>query len=900
MKRFFAWLILSASLIEAKEHQKNDGGTGYTYDARSDFSTAEPGKIPYYLDKARKCLAINAVKVDYRNKFARATTLFTGEEGNYDVTITGLGEIDGECSYRFLANGTVLGTSQNERVEADYGPQEHTFKRVSIPKGATLGVESNAVSNGLIPEGEAFAFARGRWTKLELSLSQPLVRPPAGRLAIVADGNSPDPDDIGATAVMFGLLKGAGLNDRLVHLSHSCDLDPFKNPGRQVIAPAEEKRRQGKLDALSDEGIALFGPFENLTDHFNCRADKKGAVNDLRDAINASSAADPLWIIEAGEPDIIGYALEAASAAKRQFVHLVSHHPANDNSGDFFTWAQILAFGVKEHQVGDQNVGLQTKIKEWDWAEKHREPGIAWIWEQLEYAEKDGVVRFQTNKFDCSDAGMIYWWITGASEGGNKSSTPLEIKELLFSGAAPSKQKNILLFCIDDLRPELACYGVEGIKSPHIDALASEGVLFERAYCQQAICAPSRISMLSGQYPDSTGIDDLWTPLRKVHKDAMSMPRYFKERGFVTASFGKVYHHQRDDKDFWMEHLDRPGLKYASKEVTKSIEHRKKAAQEKGLTPLEVSSASKGPAVENAEVDDDVYQDGAVAVQAMKSLRRNKDRRFFMCVGFAKPHLPFAAPKRYWDLYEREQFEVPARELPEGSPDLAFTQWNELRSYQGLPKEGPLSDELTRELKHGYAACVSYADAQVGRVMAELERLGLRENTIVILWGDHGYKLGDHGLWCKHTNLELDTRVPFIVSAPGFAKEKQSKALVEMVDVFPTLAELTGGEIPSSCDGKSLIPVLKNPKKEFRPFALSQYPRGSTIGYSMRTDRWRYTEWINSKTKEIMMRELFDHAESQLAPRNLAGDSDQKERVVSFSKQLNSRERIETRTVNKK
>ncbi|MDB4541620.1 sulfatase [Akkermansiaceae bacterium] len=458
----------------------------------------------------------------------------------------------------------------------------------------------------------------------------------------------------------------------------------------------------------------------------------------------------------------------------------------------------------------------------------------------------------------------------------------------------------MLFFFIDDLRPELGCYGREGIQSPHIDALATEGVLFERAYCQQAICAPSRISMLSGQYPDSIGIDDLWTPLRKARPDVMSLPQYFQERGFVTASFGKVYHHQRDDKNSWTEILARPGVKYASKEVQASMERRKKEALKNGATALEASSASKGPAVEIAEVGDDVYQDGAVAVQAIESLRKNKDKPFFICVGFAKPHLPFAAPKKYWDLYEREDFEVPDGKKPEGSPELAFTKWNELRAYQGVNKEGPLSDELTRELKHGYAACVSYADAQVGRVMAELDRLGLRENTIVVLWGDHGYKLGDHGLWCKHTNLELDTRVPFIVSAPGFEEGTRSKALVEMVDVFPTLAMLTGGEVPESCEGKNLESILKKPGGKFRDFALSRYPRGSIIGYSMRNERWRYTEWIKASSKEIMYYELFDHAKSQMAPLNLANNPERSELIAKLSKQLDSAGRIETSKIKTK
>lgn len=257
------------------------------------------------------------------------------------------------------------------------------------------------------------------------------VKPPAGRLAIVVDGNSPDPDDIGATAVVFGILSKIGLSDRLVHLSHSCDLDPFRNKGIQKIDVPNELRRQRKLHALCGEGISLYGPFDNLVEYYNCRTQQSETVDNLRDAINASTEINPLWIIEAGEPDIIGYALQAAEASKHKYVHVVSHHPANDNSGDFFTWSEILEFGIIEHQIGDQNVGLQTTIDQWDWAKGHRDSGIGWIFENLSYAEQDGVVSFQANKFDCSDAGMIYWWITGANQGGSKTSTPADVKELL-------------------------------------------------------------------------------------------------------------------------------------------------------------------------------------------------------------------------------------------------------------------------------------------------------------------------------------------------------------------------------------------------------------------------------------------------------------------------------------
>ncbi|MDQ8200645.1 sulfatase [Pelagicoccus enzymogenes] len=465
---------------------------------------------------------------------------------------------------------------------------------------------------------------------------------------------------------------------------------------------------------------------------------------------------------------------------------------------------------------------------------------------------------------------------------------------LTVSGVAKEKSKmNVLVFFMDDLRPELGCYGETYIQTPQMDRLASEGVLFERAYCQQAICGPSRISMLAGKYPDRLGIQDLWTPLRKSIPDAMSLPRYFKEAGYRTLSFGKVYHHQGDDKEYWTELPDRPGQKYADPEVLESIRMRSEEADKLGMSTREKFSYTAGPPTEIAEVEDEVYQDGAVAEQAIEALGRYKEEPFFMCVGFSKPHLPFAAPKTYWDLYEREQFEVPERTLPVGAPDIAFTNWGELRAYQGMPGDGFLSDEQTRELRHGYAASVSFADAQLGKVMAELDRLGLRENTIVVMWGDHGYKLGDHGQWCKHTNFELDTRVPFIVSAPGFAKGERSRALVEMIDIFPTLVDLTGGEVPSVLDGQSLGPVLRDPSASFRPFAISEYRRGKVIGYTLRNARWRYTEWINTETKRVLAKELYDHAETQLSRVNLVDRGEYAKLVSKLSTQLDSLGRLE-------
>jgi hypothetical protein len=299
-----------------------------------------------------------------------------------------------------------------------------------IPKG---GVDfSDIVENWWIFDlGQAAVSVHHFWERYVTDVELDKIAPPKGRLAIVADGNSPDPDDIGATPVMFGMLKQTGLSDRLVHLSHSCDLDPFRNKARWQIDPENEARRQAKLHELSIKGTSLFGPFNQLRNVYNCRSDKEGAVQDLVDAINASSQQDPLWIVEAGEPDLIGYALQASDKSKHQFVHVISHHPANDNSGDYFTWQQILDFGVTEHQIGDQNVGLQSAISEWDWIEQYDDAELDFIQDMLAYAEADGVVPFQANHYDCSDAGMVYWWITGADKGGNNTASPADIKDML-------------------------------------------------------------------------------------------------------------------------------------------------------------------------------------------------------------------------------------------------------------------------------------------------------------------------------------------------------------------------------------------------------------------------------------------------------------------------------------
>lgn len=403
-------------------------------------------------------LAINPTQ----HKTATTSLPLTIDEGVYNLIFHAVGENDGQSTFNIKVGSRDLETFacpiSTDMFELG-SKYTRVFPNVAIKSGdrievtSTIGsADGSEYSRGrwvgitLLPQSasdEQVASARRRFPELAASdnakpkaksssraKQSDSVRPPAGRLAIVADGNSPDPDDIGATAVIFGLLHASGLNDRLVHLSHSCDLKPAAR-----IAPADELRRQKVLHEICDYGVAKYGPFANLADHFNCRTDQQAAVDDLRDAINASSKTDPLWIIEAGEPDIIGYALQAADADKRAHVHVVSHHPANDNTGDFFSWQQILDFGVTEHQIGDQNVYLKSDIPPWDWAKDHADARIQWIWKQLAYAEQDGVVKFQAGHFDCSDAGMVYWWITGADGGGNKVATPVEIKAMLLRDA---------------------------------------------------------------------------------------------------------------------------------------------------------------------------------------------------------------------------------------------------------------------------------------------------------------------------------------------------------------------------------------------------------------------------------------------------------------------------------
>ncbi len=426
---------------------------------------------------------------------------------------------------------------------------------------------------------------------------------------------------------------------------------------------------------------------------------------------------------------------------------------------------------------------------------------------------------------------------------------------------------NVLFIAVDDLRPELGCYGQTHIHSPNIDRLASQGTVFNRAYCQQAVCGPSRASLLTGARPDTTKVYDLQTHFRKAMPDVVTLPQLFRENGYASIALGKIHHGPEEDDPSWSEKMwhghGHPTAKhgYLLKENQQWVQRR---INEQRALGKKSKRRPYGPAFENADVPDDHYGDGITANKAIEYLNRFKDKPFFMGVGFRKPHLPFLAPKKYYDLYQEEDIKFPENMFaPKDVPAIAMHNSGELRTYAGIPGKGPLSDKQARKLIHCYYASISYVDAQIGRVIAELERLGLRENTAIVLWGDHGWQLGEHGLWCKHTNFEVAVRSPLIFSIPGQkAVNTHSDALVEFVDVYPTLAAAAGLNLPAHLEGSSLLPLLDDPKTPWKQAAFSQYPRnnhGRFMGYSMRTDRYRYTRWVKRSTGETSFCELYDH-----------------------------------------
>lgn len=448
-----------------------------------------------------------------------------------------------------------------------------------------------------------------------------------------------------------------------------------------------------------------------------------------------------------------------------------------------------------------------------------------------------------------------------------------------------SDKPNVLFILVDDLKPAIGAYGNETAITPAMDKLASESMRFNKAYANQAVCAPSRFNLMLGSRSTSTGIYGFGRDFRDFYPDATTMSQYFKQHGYHAESMGKVYHIGHgtyNDKASWSipHHPD------------KVIEYNDPASTGGELTREEAlfsnrswefaRSLSRGAAWESPEVQDTAYADGRVAnhaIERLQALKQNPDKPFFMAVGFARPHMPFSAPQKYWDLYDPQELPMPeVEEGPEGAPDYAVKRDGEIVQYKPVPhssEHDPFPKDITRNLIHGYYASTSYVDAQIGKVIDELENLELDENTIVVLWGDHGFHLGELGIWTKHVNYELANRIPLFFKAPGVTEPGSStEQLTETVDLYPTLAALAGLPAPNATqplDGESMVPVLKDPEARVSDHVYHTYPRGNRVGRAIRTDRYRLVEWkeigANPETADI---ELYDYTKGPVEQANIA------------------------------
>lgn len=493
---------------------------------------------------------------------------------------------------------------------------------------------------------------------------------------------------------------------------------------------------------------------------------------------------------------------------------------------------------------------------------------------------------------------------------------------------------HVLFIAIDDLRPELGCYGSEVAITPHMDKLAKEGLLFNRAYCQEAICGPSRASLMSGARPDTIGVVENSAKFRPLNPDIVTLSQHFIENGYEAVQVGKIYHNlDHSDPEFsWSRNPakipGRPRPKYypyALEENKAILAKNKEILEAKYGAGIGRTGLVQGPAYEFAEVPDNNYRDGHnvdVAIATMKEmLKQNPYKPFFLGMGFYKPHLQFIAPKKYWDLYEG--IEIPLAKHDKGPKDGAEMGLHasfELRVRHGIPKSGDIGPKLATELKRAYLACASYIDAQVGKVVGALDELGIRDNTIIILWGDHGWHLGDMGIWGKATNYEIATRVPMMIWTPFMPDQNRGKktdALVELVDMYPTLCELAGLDKPAHLEGQSFVSLLDDPDREWTDAAFSQFPNpalrewaanplspqmretffgplikevedriieqqkdkwnrdqfeNDLMGYAMRTDRYRLVLWkdVTQPDADPVFVELYDHKQDPNETRNVA------------------------------
>lgn len=495
--------------------------------------------------------------------------------------------------------------------------------------------------------------------------------------------------------------------------------------------------------------------------------------------------------------------------------------------------------------------------------------------------------------------------------------TPLRLLAFLIficttaSAMAAAAQPNVLFIVADDFRAELASYGSPA-HTPNLDRLAKRSLQFDRAYAQQAVCNPSRSSFLTGRRPDTLRIWNNGTHFREPNPDVTTLPLWFKEHGYDTRCVGKIFHN-------WHTKVHGDPRSWSAPEFLHYANHGEDDAQVEGELPPNLAKTvtgfgyAKNGLCECRDVPDEAYFDGRVAAEAVRVLAEVKGKPFFLAVGFWKPHAPFNAPKRYWDLYDRAKLpplDAHNAGRPEGAPDIAFHQSTEILGP--VKNQQRPTPEQAAEMRHGYFANISYMDAQLGKVLDALEASGVADRTIVTFVADHGYHIGEHTLWGKTSNFELDARVPFFISAPvarailpagepGVKSDAQRDAVAdqssalrgaprmsagqrtssptELLDLFPTLTALCGLPKPEGLEGTDLAPLLSHPSLPLKPAAFTQHPRPayydrepgsqpSVMGVSVRTARVRYTEWRDWKTGEPVARELYDAANDPNEMRN--------------------------------
>jgi alpha-L-arabinofuranosidase/arylsulfatase A-like enzyme len=430
-----------------------------------------------------------------------------------------------------------------------------------------------------------------------------------------------------------------------------------------------------------------------------------------------------------------------------------------------------------------------------------------------------------------------------------------------------AKRPNVLFIAIDDLRPELGCYGADHIKSPNIDKLALQGILFNRAYCQAPHCGPSRASLLTGVHTRNHGL--VMSP-KEISPGALTLPGAFRQDGYTTVGNGKIFH-QREQaaEQSWSEP---PFSLVNGKEDNNHLTYHDKASAN-----FILAKNKRGPFYETPDVPDNTYIDGQTCDRTIKDMQRlaNMDKPFFLACGFVRPHLPFYAPKKYWDLYDRDNIEIaPNRYRPKNAPK-PLRGSGEFGSYHDRDIKYNSAD-FHGTARHGYYACVSYADALVGRLLAELDRLALADNTIVVIWGDHGWSLGEHNFWSKHTLLHTSTHAPLIISAPGFRRNVKTDGIVEFIDIYPTLCELTGIEQPKHLEGKSMVPLMREPKQLGKRAAFTKWRDGLVVT----TRDYTYTEYGEEE------RMLFDRRTDPQENENVAEAPEYQETVKQLSKLL--------------